>query len=96
MSETLVKVIEVKTDPRKGNPPLVINADYGYGINSKEKALAWGAQRGYMKVYYWKARQRAFAERTLRVDLKAKALEQGSQNLSTLADATYQHGQLDA
>lgn len=96
MSKTLVTVIEVKTDPRKGNPPLVKDADYGYGINSKERALAWGAQRGYMKVYYWKSRQRAFAESSSRVDLKAKALEQGSQKLGTLADASYKNGQLDA
>lgn len=83
----LVKVEEVKSDPRVGNPPKVLDADYGYGIQNQEQARAWGARKGFPLVYWWRNRQRAFAERTNRVDLAAKRIETNSESLVEFAQA---------
>lgn len=67
-NETLVLMIT--SDPKKGNPPLVINPDYGYGIMSKGAAREWGVTRGYALVYYWHSRGRVYADFvTKRVDM---------------------------
>ena len=86
-NETLV--LTITKDPKQGNPPLVLEPDYGYGITSKGAAMEWGRKRGYAVVYYWHSRGRVYADYvTKRVDMLAKQLEQASADLVETASTS--------
>ena len=86
MKQTMVLMIT--KDPKLGNPPLVLNPEYGYGIMSKGAAMEWGRTRGYAVVYYWHSRGRVYAENvTKQVNVLAKKLEQASADLVVTAEA---------
>ena len=57
-----IRVEEVKTSPLVGNPPKVRNPVFGYGITSKIAASVWAEKNKYQYVYWWRARQRVYAE----------------------------------
>lgn len=91
MEKLLVKVIKVTSNPTVGNPPLVLRPDFGYGINTQDAAVAWGARKGHTTVFWWVSRQRVYAEMKESVTEQAKAIERKSANLVTLVDAAYQN-----
>lgn len=77
------KVIEVKETPQLKSPAMLS------GIRDKNAAQAWGEKNNYAVVYFMAKRQRVYAEKLLvRVDDKAKQLEQASTELVAMAEAT--------
>ena len=87
MKQTIM-VLAITKDPKQGNPPLVLEPDYGYGITTKGAAMEWAEKRGYAVVYFWHSRGRVYADKvTKRVDVLAKQIEQASADLVETAEA---------
>ena len=83
-----IMVMTITKDPKLGNPPLVLEPDYGYGITSKGAAMEWGRKHGYAVVYYWHSRGRVYADKvTKQVNVLAKRIEQASNELVATAEA---------
>jgi hypothetical protein len=80
--QSKVKVIEVREAPAIGKPEMTS------GIRTKEAAAEWGEKNGYAKVYFFKSRERVYADKLKkRVDVLAEQLATKSDHLVQLAEA---------
>lgn len=76
-----VNVVEVKSAPAIGKPEMLT------GIRTREAAQAWGAKRGYATVYFWKERERVYADKLSKdVAFLAKQVETKSDHLVEMAE----------
>lgn len=76
-----VIVHEVKEAPAIGKPEMMGD------IRSKEAAGFWAIKNGYMVVYWWRARERVYADKlTKAVDVLAKQVETKSGRLLEMAE----------
>jgi len=82
--KTKIKVIEVQSAPALKNPAMLS------GIRDKAAAETWGEKNGYPTVYFIAKKQRVYAEKlTIRVDDKARKIEQASVELTIRAEDTH-------
>lgn len=76
-----VKVESVTEAPAIGKPEMQS------GIRTKEEAESWGEKNGYTQVFFWKARERVYADKlTKRVDVLAQQLQTKSGRLVSFAE----------
>lgn len=76
-----VKVEFVTEAPAIGKPEMQS------GIRTKEAAEAWAEKNGYTQVFFWKARERVYADKlTKRVDVLAQQLHTKSQRLVSFSE----------
>ena len=77
-----VKVIEVSATPAIGKPEMLS------GIRTREAAGSWGEKNGYAVVYWFRSRERVYADKlTKRVDVLAQQLQTKSDHLVEMAEA---------
>ena len=76
-----VIVHDVKEAPAIGKPEMM------GGIRSKEAAAFWAIKNGYMVAYWWRARERVYADKlTKDVAMLAKQVETKSGHLVQMAE----------
>lgn len=80
MNKTNVQI--VNSAPGIGKPEMTS------GIRTKEAAAAWADKNGYATVYWYKTRERVYADKlTKRVDVLAQKLASKSDHLVQIAEA---------
>ncbi len=76
-----IQVIDVVEPPAIGKIAMMS------GIRTKEAAEKWAIVNGYPTVYFWKQRERVYADKMSRIDLEALTLQKRSEDLVQLGES---------